>query len=143
MTLIAIAREVYAESGQPDRYKLIDAIMTRIAPSEREEYLRDAIRMLTPTLSASFRNAAIKTPVRSGRTEGTEDYSGQVEVGPEGTGEKRVVISHRRDGIREWAQNLTKETIPGVNGVIFIGEGTAAGFRKAASARRSGGSVTP
>ena len=66
-TVRDIAREIYSESGEPDRYKLIDDLIVMIHEyMDVEDALRELVRMATPQWNAAFRTEAWKA---LGRTE--------------------------------------------------------------------------
>lgn len=82
MNIADIAKEVYAESDNPDRYTLINTIIGRIDPGDYREYLADALRQLTPNFTARFRNQAMRVRGVVATQPERVDYDGLEPVTP-------------------------------------------------------------
>lgn len=123
VNLREIAKSVFEESDNPNRYELIDDIIERVGKRGYESALRDALRMLVPQFSTQFRLSAMKSKYAEEKSE-TEviDYSGLEEL----VGGERIT-SPRRHAVSQAWKNFMSQTIPTEdNHYIFLRDATVA-----------------
>ena len=126
VNLREIAKSVFEESDNPNRYELIDDIIARVGKSGYESALRDALRMLVPQFSTQFRLSAMKSKYAEEKSE-TEviDYSGLEELEELVGGER--ITSPRRHAVSQAWKNFMSQTIPTEdNHYIFLRDATVA-----------------
>lgn len=109
MSIRDTAREVFERHpDEPNRYELVDEIVAAI--KDQEAALREAVRMLVPSLSAAPRRASLR---------------------------KVVGVSAKQQMIRsEWDEFLSQSLPVGEGRYILVGDATVADLRAAAGTRR-------
>lgn len=131
-----VIRDVFDGAVTAERSELVDPIMDSISPADYGVYLREAIRMIIPTIVANVRRADFGDVLRG--VEGDEGPRTEIQVDPLTLEEKRVqVVSPKRAVIRDAWQRFLSRPIPTQNGNVLLRDATFTDLMEQAVNRRT------